>query len=413
MYSYQPGNSGRRNANVPSHRPNQPQPMWATDVHPHDVPTECVENAMQYIVPGPTNTQVGFNSSYQGYHVGAQGVASSSANTAHRANGASTNITWAYAQIAVPLSPQCLQPSATGTATRHTARPPSVVISTPYSGLYSGYPDAAEETMTGNLNGMQQACENRDMYRTCRPVSHTYSPWSQYGSDLGGRGSANQPVEICSPMIGLESSMSPETWRDRSHKTSEETWDNRTTGYTPTGRNQDRDLYSPEDILDSEQEIPVHMYHSTTTNGETNNSWDSHRLGARTRVLEPRSLSPSPSSGSGTSQDPVFCSVCGKRFNGAHGKGNLGRHRRQKHGDQEQCYSCEDGVSTSASPEIRVLLLRHCHDAFGPYLPPGGIRRIRSDDDSDVYAKNCHACAQRGSYTERLPAGEVYREALS
>ncbi|KAF2447959.1 hypothetical protein P171DRAFT_441837 [Karstenula rhodostoma CBS 690.94] len=344
MYSHQPPNYERGNANVPSHLPNRSQRLWATEVHPHHGPTEDVDNAIQYAGPGPLITQTETTSRYQGYGGGAQGIYWDSANTAHCAGGAPTNTAWehaaGHAQVVFPLHPQYQQASAAGTATRHTAQPPFVLFNTSYPELDSASPYAAGETVAGSVDGNRQTYDGRSSYSTPHPAWQEDAHGDQDGSIPSGGGFGSQPVETTLPTIGPIYPTSPEAWqRYYGHRNSEDARASRTPGHTPVIR-QEEQFCIPRRMIDSEQRVPSHLHASVAVEG-IHHGRNTQSL----RVVDSRSRSRSSSTGSGTSQDPVVCLVCGKEYNGEYRKGNLARHRRQKHGKREQSYPCEESCS--------------------------------------------------------------------
>ena len=70
---------------------------------------------------------------------------------------------------------------------------------------------------------------------------------------------------------------------------------------------------------------------------------------------------------------PHFCNICGKKFGGDYSKGNLSRHKRQKHGDGEQNFHCKVAGCVKFFKRSDALLKhnRRSHPELGlnPPLP--------------------------------------------
>lgn len=83
-----------------------------------------------------------------------------------------------------------------------------------------------------------------------------------------------------------------------------------------------------------------------------------------------RSISPSPSPPL-ESSDPIFCSICNTAYSGEYRKGNLARHRRQKHGDEEQLYPCEESYCSQIfkRQDARLNHYRKEHQWRAPHPP--------------------------------------------
>jgi hypothetical protein len=64
-----------------------------------------------------------------------------------------------------------------------------------------------------------------------------------------------------------------------------------------------------------------------------------------------------------THSGPAVCEVCGNVYEGAYGRGNLARHRRQKHGLSEQTFPCEDPTCRKVfkRPDARLKHYRREH----------------------------------------------------
>lgn len=82
-------------------------------------------------------------------------------------------------------------------------------------------------------------------------------------------------------------------------------------------------------------------------------------------------LDPSPSSRAVTPRGPVVCGICGKSFCGDYRKGNLARHRRQKHGEEEQSYPCEESYCSRVfkRQDARLKHYRKQHHWRAPQPP--------------------------------------------
>ena len=72
-----------------------------------------------------------------------------------------------------------------------------------------------------------------------------------------------------------------------------------------------------------------------------------------------------------TPTDPVSCNLCGKAYSGEYRLGNLARHRRQKHGDIEQSYPCEEASCTQIfkRQDARLKHYRKHHQWRAPEAP--------------------------------------------
>lgn len=86
-----------------------------------------------------------------------------------------------------------------------------------------------------------------------------------------------------------------------------------------------------------------------------------------------RSRATSVTSASSLVPDPVVCDVCQKEYSGEYRRGNLSRHKRQKHGVVEQVYSCEepDCVKEFRRQDARLKHYRRCHPhlVLAPLVP--------------------------------------------
>jgi hypothetical protein len=79
----------------------------------------------------------------------------------------------------------------------------------------------------------------------------------------------------------------------------------------------------------------------------------------------------------------VSCEVCGLVFTGEYNRGSLARHRRQKHGEQEQAYSCADEECERVfkRQDARLKHYRRKH----PHLAPNSALQRHNTRDSATY----------------------------
>jgi hypothetical protein len=96
------------------------------------------------------------------------------------------------------------------------------------------------------------------------------------------------------------------------------------------------------------------------------------RKARNARMEAPSSGHTSPASSS-TSEVLYYCKVCHVEFTGIYGRGNLGRHRRNKHGIEEKTYPCEDDnclrVFKRQNARLKHYRKNHHHLVSGPALP--------------------------------------------
>ena len=67
----------------------------------------------------------------------------------------------------------------------------------------------------------------------------------------------------------------------------------------------------------------------------------------------------------------LFCNLCANKFAGEYAKGNLSRHKRQKHGDGEQSYTCQVAGCMKSFKRQDALLKhnRRSHPELGMSSP--------------------------------------------